>query len=562
VSGFNLVSTAWLPIIRASGQRDRMQPAHITDQITNDPITDIDFARADFRCATIEFIVGLLTVAYPPRDNWPAAWKNPPSPTELERAFAAVEPVFAFGAKGPQPYQDFDDFSAKPTPVEALLIEAPGAETVRKNAALFVKSGRAEVFSLSAAAIALLTLQTMAPAGGAGHCTSLRGGGPLTTLVLPNAPATLWHRLWANVYSNDHVPAPPDLPRIFPWLAPTRLSGKQGKTTTPEDVDWRQAFFGMPRRIRLDVEQNVHRLPCDLTGEVEDFIVRRYRTVPHGIDYDAWGGVHPLTPHYRAKASDPIRNPVHGSPGRMGYRQWVAMLYGDKDGLREPARCVSLFVHERKDDLPPNQRSFRLSAAGYAMDNMKALGFVEAETPDLTVAKADEAVAQKAKDFVAAANNVASSLSKAIRVALYSKFADFSAEPTLVMAARDRFWADTNDPFFSTLNDICSLPPDGFVGEQAAALGHRWRAVLERAALSIFDDIAPIQDAFSSDLKRVVEGRRSLVLTLLGHSPRGVELFTNLQLPVPKTKAKRSQRDGPRNRTSATMVASSSPVVG
>ena len=353
MTGFNLVSTAWIPVIRASGRRDQIRPAHLTNEIAVDPIIDINFARADFRCATTEFIIGLLTVAHPPRDNWAAAWNDPPSQAELERAFAALEPVFAFGAEGPQPYQDFDDLVAKPTLVEALLIEAPGAETVRKNAALFVKSGRLEVLCLSATAIALLTLQTMAPSGGAGHRTSLRGGGPLTTLVLPNAPATLWHRLWANVYSDDDPPTAAAFPRIFPWLAPTRLSSKHGTTTTPEDVDWRQAFFGMPRRIRLNIEQNVERLPCDLTGEIEDFIVRSYRTLPHGVDYDAWGGVHPLTPHYRTKASDPIRNPVHGSPGRMGYRQWVAMLYGAKDGLREPARCVSPFCPRTEGRFAP-----------------------------------------------------------------------------------------------------------------------------------------------------------------------------------------------------------------
>jgi CRISPR-associated protein Cse1 (CRISPR_cse1) len=88
----------------------------------------------------------------------------------------------------------------------------------------------------------------------------------------------------------------------------------------------------------------------------------------------------------------------------MGYRQWVSMLYGDKEGLREPAMCVSFFIDERRDDLPSSERSFRLSAAGYATDNMKALVFVETETPDLTITKAEEQVAQKAKDFVAAVN--------------------------------------------------------------------------------------------------------------------------------------------------------------
>jgi CRISPR system Cascade subunit CasA len=158
-----------------------------------------------------------------------------------------------------------------------------------------------------------------------------------------------------------------ELPRIFPWLAPTRLSAAGGRTTTPEDVDWRQAFFGMPRRIRLNFEPNVERLPCDLTGEIDDVIVSTYRTRPHGTNYDAWGGRHPLTPHYR-KANDPVLYPVHGQDGRIGYRQWIAMLYGDSEGRREPATSVSLFVSTRKDDLPSGERSFRLMASGYAMD--------------------------------------------------------------------------------------------------------------------------------------------------------------------------------------------------
>jgi hypothetical protein len=60
------------------------------------------------------------------------------------------------------------------------LLEAPGVSTEENNAALLVKAGRFEVMSRSAAAIALLTLQTMAPSGGSGHRTSLRGGGPLS----------------------------------------------------------------------------------------------------------------------------------------------------------------------------------------------------------------------------------------------------------------------------------------------------------------------------------------------------------------------------------------------
>jgi hypothetical protein len=59
---------------------------------------------------------------------------------------------------------------------------------------------------------ALLTLQINAPAGGAGHRVSVRGGGPLTTLRLPRDPeAGLFHRLWSNVVPVENIS--PEEPR-------------------------------------------------------------------------------------------------------------------------------------------------------------------------------------------------------------------------------------------------------------------------------------------------------------------------------------------------------------
>jgi CRISPR system Cascade subunit CasA len=537
----DLISTPWLPVVRASGRRERVEPSKLTDQIDTDPITDLDFPRADFRCSTLEFLIGLLTVACPPSDDWAAWWIAPPSTAELEAAFQPFTPALTVDGKGPNAYQDLEDFSADVTPVEALLIEAPGAATVNKNAAFLVKAGQVEVMSRSAAAVALLTLQTMAPSGGSGHRTSLRGGGPLTTLVLPSRRETLWHRLWANVPPNGTPLRSGEFPRVFPWLVPTRLS-KDGRTTTPEDVDWRQAFFGMPRRIRLNFEANADRRPCDLTGEIDEVIVRNYRTRRHGTNYDAWGRAHPLTPHYRSRAADPVWYPVHGPVGRVGYRQWVPLLYGSKDGLREPAACVSYFLASRKDDLPREDRSFRLIAAGYATDNMKALAFTEAETPQLVIPSGNPgAVAEIARDLVAAADDVARALGQAVKLALYGDGAEIGQGATLLETARDRFWVDTNDRFFALLNDLSTRPADLDQETTTVPLRQLWRGVMERAALAIFDDMVPVQDAVSPDVKRVVEGRRFLVRTLLGYGPRGVELFENLRLPAPEGKAKKGK---------------------
>jgi hypothetical protein len=80
-----------------------------------------------------------------------------------------------------------------------------------------------------------------------------------------------------------------------------------------------------------------------------------------------------------------------------------------------------------------------------------------------------------------------------------------------------------------------------FSGEGATLLAQTWRAVLERVALAIFDDMAPMQDALSHEIKRVVESRRFLVRTLLGYDKRGVEFFKDLQLPAPETKTRRGK---------------------
>jgi hypothetical protein len=98
-------------------------------------------------------------------------------------------------------------------------------------------------------------------------------------------------------------------------------------------------------------------------------------------------------------------------------------------------------------------------------------------------------------------------------------------------------------PIFRILNELSALAAEAFVGE---AISRRWLSVLERAALAIFDDVAPIQDILLRNFATkngtvknwLVEGRRQLVSMLRGYGPRGVELFKNLQLPVPETKKK------------------------
>lgn len=533
---FNLLNERWLPARRADGQIEYIRPAEITSNIETNPVITLDWPRADFRVACIEFLIGLIATACPPADDddaWIEGWEEPPSPETLAAAFSPIAHAFDLDGPGPRFLQDFDELPGEPDSPETLLIEAPGENTRRKNAALLVKSGRIVRLSRPAAAMALFTLQCYAPSGGRGNLTSVRGGGPLTTLALPESGRRpLWHLLWANTPRNN-APRPTDLSRVFPWLAPTRIADRF-PATTPNEAHWLQAFWGMPRRIRLDFAENPENLPCDLTGVLDTVIVTGWRQRPNGVKYVAWE--HPLSPAYKDNKSGAWL-PVHAQPGGIGYRHWVAIALGDDAGTRRPARSISDW-RTRSASISLDHSQRRLLAAGYDMDNMKARGFVESEMPlPGTDPKTAETLAAIARRLVDAAVIAAAALRSAVRQARFSR--DTSTDSAPLSAVYETFWAATQDRFFSL------LPDSGADGWEAAlnVAAPPWRAFLKSTALRLFDEAAPLDPSVASyNPRRIVEARRNLFGTFDGRGPMGIRLFEALQLPSPEPRAKRRQR--------------------
>ena len=118
-----------------------------------------------------------------------------------------------------------------------LFIDSAGDSTVAKNADLMVKRDRFPSLAPGEAAMALYTLQAFAPAGGSGNRTSMRGGGPLVTLVHPLVDANGRSSLWRLVFANVRIGLPLtacEAGRALPWLRPTRTSEK-GQILTPAD---------------------------------------------------------------------------------------------------------------------------------------------------------------------------------------------------------------------------------------------------------------------------------------------------------------------------------------
>ncbi len=546
---FSLLTEAWIPVLRADGTPDMIRPAAITDGIETNPVVAPAWGRADFDAATREFWIGLLAVACGARARdgaWSAWFEAAPTPAELDAAFAPLAHAFVLDGDGPRFGQDLEDIAGEVVPVSQLLIEAPGANTVKRNLDHFVRRGGVGTLSRAGAAMALYTLQTYAPAGGAGHRVSVRGGGPLTTLLIPgtspkpgqtrrDASVPLWRGLWLAVPSwKDGEPVPE---RVFPWLVPTRISDK-GRQTTPDDVDPLQAFWGMPRRIRLVVEANPEGRPCDLTGRIDPLVVRSYRTRPSGTSYV--GFTHPLSPHYQTKPGEPWL-PLHGQPGRIGYRHWVGLVVDDAGD--KTARKTSASVHEGIKRLQ-NQEDHsarlgtRLIAAGYDMDNMKARDFVESEMPLHLVGKDefrsyDHTVRRMVRGAFDAEFILRVSLKQALAI----------EKGGLIDLGRGRFWERTEAAFGRALGELAdALPGAGLTGNTThqPTLEH-WLRHLQKAAMEVFRELVPVEDL--TDLRPSVAAERvkaemALDWAMRGYGKFGQGLFKALDLKPPEAKPK------------------------
>lgn len=183
---FNLIDEKWIPVRRRDGSMETISPWQVTESFTDNPVAALNAVRPDFNGALIQFLIGLVQTTAAPADDdeWEEYVDSPPSPQTLKDKFMSVHHAFELAGKGPRFMQDLQKLNAEPKGIFSLLIDAPGDNTIVNNADHFVKRDTVTSLCPSCCAMALFTMQTNAPAGGAGYRVSLRGGGPLTTLVL------------------------------------------------------------------------------------------------------------------------------------------------------------------------------------------------------------------------------------------------------------------------------------------------------------------------------------------------------------------------------------------
>jgi len=500
----NLIMDAWIPVLHRSGKTSRIAPWEVTG-FPEDPPLALRFVRPDYNGSMMQFLIGLFQTLFMPDDDdaWQRLLEEPPDIEKVKNRFSEMTHAFRLDGDVPRFMQAYETFGpCNHEPIGSILIESPGAQTLAQNRDLFVKRDLVPKMCLHCAAAALFTLQCNAPSGGRGHLTSIRGGGPLTTLLLGE---TLWESIWFNILARNTLLDATgnwDLSTevdIFPWLAPTRSREVNAKfeATTPLDVNPLQMYWNLPRRIHLTLESESCD-SCAVCGGQVKGVCTGFDTRPNGVNYSgAWS--HPLTPYYRSASGETL--PVHPHPGGIGYCHWVGLVVSSEDASRIPARVIRHHLENRADSLAlPNK--LRVWAFGFDMDNAKARCWYESTMPLIHVPRAQsERYVAWAQKMVGMADLAARSLLNRTRTAWNVK----SGGPLDSLGSvTSQFWADTEPDFFAGLE----LLARDIEQKDACEISLRsWHAILVRAALRVFDEVVLSEPIEHGDPARVSRAR-------------------------------------------------------
>jgi len=505
----NLIKDPWLPIIRLDGSREKIAICRLLDGYENNPVVEIEAPRPDFKNAIYQLLIGIVQVSAMPEDDedWEKFFNKPYSSDEFSEMVLKYEECFEIDSDGVAFMQDFDLKEANENPVSALLIDAPGVETVKNNQAHFIKSNMINQIDAYWTAIALYTMQTFAPSGGRGYRTGLRGGGPLTTIILPKEESTLWEKIWLNVISEDKIPvllgdnslkADSD---IFPWLKPSKISDKKGSELFCTEVHPFHHYFGMPRRVRLNFsyEKGI----CDLTGKESSTLVTSFITKNYGNSYDGpW--THPLN-SYTNNEKSPEEFPlsIKAQPGGIGYRHWLGLAVNSEKSI--PAKVLFFAQNEYGRTEILRKRGFKLWCAGFDMDNMKARCWYESTMPLYPLdAEKTEKVSVIVKGLVEGATEISKSIKSSVKSAWAKRPGDLKGDMSFLDTA---FWQNTEADFYVILKDVVENIDDT---QRKNELLEKWSIVLKREVEQLFNANALAQQEDGLDWKRVTLAREGL----------------------------------------------------
>ncbi|NCB97012.1 MAG: type I-E CRISPR-associated protein Cse1/CasA [Bacteroidia bacterium] len=525
----NLLHDAWIPVKRRdSHKRELIRPCDLTNGIDEDPYHSIDAVRPDFKESLLQFLIGLIQTVMTPTSEveWVALFRNPPSQDVLSEAMEKELEYFELVGDTVSFMQEPSLHDAKIKPIASLLIDSPGDNTIEMNTDHFVKRDGVKGLCEACTATALYTLNVNAPAGGAGIRTSLRGGGPLTAIIIPDgydkAFDTLWHLVWLNVLvqkDQERTQCNSSLIRPeakYPWIGNIKVSNEKGSETTAKHIHPFQTYWGMPRRINL-IGCKTSIGTCDVCGTENVLLYQYYKSLPWGINYGE-GIIHPLSPYYSDK--DGLKLPVHPQPGGFTYRHWP--LYIASNSSLNPRPITLQVLDRRLRDLKKSmvECGVRVKVSGYDMDNMKARCWYESEMPYwLVPVEIREELVEHSTRLAESANAIAKNTNNAVKESWLNPGAKVRGDLSYL---ESEFWASTEHEYYQRIRKCEELMNHGDIDYQG--MYETWLQYLNRASLRIFDEYAEQVSLDSgkskSGIPRVITARNALIGNNMGKKIR------------------------------------------
>jgi len=532
----NLINDRWIPVIREDGKNDMIAPWQIGE--TNNPVIEINAPRFDFQGALYQFLIGLIQTTYAPEDTdgWIERWEEGIDPEQLKKAFESVSDAFElYQEDGIAFMQDLTLKDVKKEPIEYLLIDAPQENAREKNTDLFVKRDLIKQVCESCVATLLFTFNSVGPAVGPGYRVGIRGGGPLTTLVMTDHnEELLWKKLWLNIISQDKfVPSISNVTsHVFPWIGETKISGKpkdvgcflpKGKTKCegcikcgiyPDDKSELYNYWSMPQRIKLS--HNCSEGNCDICNQFSNKTFTHYLVKNYGNNYIG-GWIHPLTPYKFDDEKKHSPNSYKGHFGGIRYKDWLGMVFTDPNSNIHSSKNVSQYLNEYARESLKSYKP-RLWCFGYDLKSRKANGMYEHILPIFNLNKVyKDKVLSWISDLTLISSEVVSMLVQFTKQAVFKPSIDKKGKKSwgkgLIPNANAfgikveySFWFKTENHFYTLLPKLIELSKEQF----PSSVYQQWLKILYKTMMQLFEQWTLDSPPEDLDLKRIVLAKQAL----------------------------------------------------
>lgn len=259
----NLLFDPWVPV-RADGGTGAFRLLTYRQLLCEPGNWQVSLPRDDLELACLQLLVCMTQVMFLPEDIQ-ILRKRLAEPLPPEAFDAGIAPCRDwFDLDHPtQPFMQSRGVMGKMTTVQKLLPGLPEKTSTAPSAHCFFNEVM-EIRNMGGpiAAIALFNQASNSPSFGGGFQGSLRGGGPITTLV---AGPNLREMVWRNVLTRPRVherqigmPGPgEEQPN---WVKPIR----EGETIHWNEIGLARGLFWQPARVELIRAERP--APCDMLG--------------------------------------------------------------------------------------------------------------------------------------------------------------------------------------------------------------------------------------------------------------------------------------------------------